>query len=101
MLLASMRNSALYRSVMRKFFASDRFEVKRCGPRNVSYPMFPSVPAAGRENPGPVDPLVINSGIGVNQVRNPFESLFTPRENGPEARLGRQTPTSSSEPQSL
>src|SRR5205807_5270328 len=39
---------------MRKFFASDRFEVKRCGPRNESYPMFPSVPQAGRENPAMV-----------------------------------------------
>src|SRR5439155_22563878 len=39
---------------MRKFFASDRFEVKRCGPRNESYPLFPRVPQAGRENPAMV-----------------------------------------------
>src|SRR6267378_2935933 len=39
---------------MRKFFASERFDVNRCGPRNGSYPLFPSVPQAGRENPGMV-----------------------------------------------
>src|SRR5439155_1750622 len=102
MLLASMRTSALKRSLIGKFFASKRFDVNRCGPRNESNPMLPRVPAAGREKPGPVAPLVANSGIGVNQVRNPLESLFTPRGNEPEARLGRQTLlTSSSEPQSL
>src|SRR2546426_9662917 len=101
MLLASMRNSALKRSLMGKFFASDIFEVKRCGPRNEAIPMLPSVPAAGRENPGPVAPLVASSGIGVNQVRNPLESLFTPSANAPEPLLGRQTLTSWSEPQSL
>src|SRR5215467_6947489 len=101
MLLASILNSPLYRSVMRKFFASDRFDVNRCGPRKESIPILPSVPAAGRANPPPVAPLVANSGIGVNHVRFPAESLFTPRGNEPEARSGRQTPTSWSEPQSL
>src|SRR5215469_672608 len=101
MLLASIRNSALYRSVIRKFFASERLDVNRCGPRKESMPMLPSVPAAGRENTPPVAPLVVNSGTGVNHVRNPLESLLTPREKEPDARLGRHTPTSSSEPQSL
>src|SRR5690242_16039235 len=101
MLLASIRNSALNRSVMRKSFASDRSEVKRCGPVNESNPMLPSVPAVGRENtpPDPPTPIV---GIGVNQLTKPVVgSLFTPRENDPEARLGRQTPTSSSALQPL
>src|SRR5215467_9722315 len=101
MLLASIRNSALYRSVIRKFFASDRLDVNRCGPRNASYPMLPMVPAAGRLNTPPVAPLVANSGIDVNHVRFPPESLFTPSGNEPEARLGRQMLTSSSAPQSL
>src|SRR2546421_1383254 len=96
MLLASIRNSALYRSVIRKSFASERFEVNRCGPRNESNPMLPSVPAPGREKDPLVAPFVASTGIGVNQVRNPFVSLFTPRENEPEALFGRQTPTSSS-----
>src|SRR6266700_3915777 len=123
MLLASMRNSALKRSLMGKFFASERFEVNRCGPRNESIPMLPSVPQAGRENP-PTVGLVwahwLGSGThpgpgrtmlspaqpaeeaaGVNQVRNPLASLFTPSASPPEPLLGRQTPTSWSELQSL
>src|SRR6267142_5559563 len=101
MLLASMRNSALKRSLMGKFFASERFDVNKCGPRKESNPMLPSVPAAGRENDPPVAPLVASSETGVNQVRNPLESLLTLRGNEPEDRSGRQTPTSWSEPQSL
>src|SRR2546430_5489018 len=49
MLFASMRNSALYRSVIRKFFASDRFEVNRCGPRNESKPMRSEERRVGKE----------------------------------------------------
>src|ERR1700693_3802996 len=81
---------------MRKFFASERFDVNRCGPRNESYPMLPSVPAAGRANDPPVAPLVASTGIGVNQVRKPLESLLAPRENEPDARSGRQMLTYSS-----
>src|SRR5438067_2038611 len=95
MLLASMRNYALKRSLIGKFFATDRFDVNRCGPRNESNPMLPIVPAAGRENPPPDPPTPI-VGIGANQVRNPFESLLTPSANEPDARFGRHTPTSSS-----
>src|SRR5437879_3429163 len=90
MLLASMRNSPRKRSVTRKFFASDIFEVNTRGPRNEFTPMLPSVPLAGRANMPPVAPLVASSGTGVNQVRNPLESLLTPRGNEPEAGLGRQ-----------
>src|SRR5712692_2543546 len=96
MLFASMRNSALYRSVMRKFFASERFEVNRCGPRNESKPMLPSVPAAGRENAPPEPPTASGVGRGVNQWRFETELPVTPRGNEPDARLGRQSPTSSS-----
>src|SRR6266566_1562724 len=98
---------------MRKFFASERFDVNRCGPRNGSYPMFPSVPQAGRENPAMVglamvhwlgsDLHVVEPGrimlspgqpaeeiAGVNQVRFPFESRFAPSLSDPEPLLGRQ-----------
>src|SRR5437762_12938040 len=99
MLLASMRNSALKRSLIGKLFASERFDVNRCGPRNESNPTLPRVPAAGREKPGPVAPLVATSGIGVNRVRNPLESVFALRGHEPEAPWGRPTLlTSSSEP---
>src|ERR1700687_161662 len=59
---------------MRKFFASERFDVNRCGPRNESYPMFPSVPQAGRENPAMVGRAMLHwLGLdlhvpGVNKV---------------------------------
>src|ERR1700737_4273403 len=98
--LASTRNSALNRSVMVKFFASDISEVTECGPRNESYPILPSVPFAGRAN-APPDAPGANSAIGVNQVRFPPASRFTPSENEPEARLGRHTPTSWSSPHLL
>src|SRR6267143_2134792 len=116
---------------MRKFLASERFDVNRCGPRKESKPMLPSVPQAVRANPDMVglgwahwlgsgvhvpginilSPgmlqvfLVTGSvkvvNVGVNQVRNPFASLLRPSFNDPEAMLGRQTPTSWSRPQSL
>src|SRR5882672_4273449 len=108
---------------MRKFFASERFEVKRCGPRNESYPLLPSVPQAGRENPGmvglatlhwlgsdlhpgprrvmlsPGQPAAVRTGV--NQVRFPFESRFLPSLSDPEPMLGRQMLVSSSSPQEL
>src|SRR5260370_36808193 len=108
---------------MLKFFASERFDVNRCGPRNESIPMLPIVPQAVRANPGMVGLGLrhwLGSGVhvpgitmvspgrlqfvlitGVNQVRNPLESRFTPSFNDPAAMLGRQTPTSWSSLQSL
>src|SRR6266478_9593808 len=116
---------------MRKFFASERFDVNRCGPRNESSPMCPSVPQAVRANPdmvglglahwlgsgvhvpginmlspGMVQVLLATGSVkvvnvGVNQVRNPFASLLRPSFNAPAATSGRQTPTSWSRPQSL
>src|SRR5690348_16375766 len=102
---------------MRKFFASERFDVNRCGPRNESIPMLPSVPQAVRAKPGMVGLALLHwlgSGAhglvgvgrtmlsplqpaevvtGVNHVRNPFASRFTPSLSDPEALSGRQTPT--------
>src|SRR6267378_7849337 len=108
---------------MRKFFASDRFDVNRCGPRNESYPLLPSVPQAGRENPGvvglatvhwlgsdlhpgpgrvmlsPGQPAAVRTGV--NQVRFPLESRFAPRLSAPAPMLGRQMLVFSSSLQAL
>src|ERR1700730_4701400 len=98
---------------MRKFFASERFEVNRCGPRNESNPMLPSVPQSGRANPAMVGLARVHwltptggvrlspPGTDLNQVMFPCASLLAPMSNDPEPLLGRQTPTSWSLSQSL
>ena len=50
-LYASNRNCALSRSVILKFFDSERSEKNALGPTNVLCPALPIVPQAGSENP--------------------------------------------------
>src|SRR5512146_911793 len=91
---ASMRNCAFSRSVTLKFFISDGSEVNERGPYMMLRPAEPRRPKPGSTQAPP-------NGCGVKNVTQWFTTSSEPGPTGkaPVPRSGRQTPTSSSLPQ--